>query len=95
MNIKDKYPEGCFEHWLAMLSTMNTEYTKDGFERQIEHYLNFEGKVEMQNLKSELILILESGDLCEFMDIAKQFNIQEVNEQTLEIMTAVIKNWKL
>jgi len=32
MKIKDKYPGEYFEHWLVMLSTLNAEFTKTGFE---------------------------------------------------------------
>lgn len=93
MKMKEKYSEEYFEHWLAMLSTMNSEFTKEGFEIQIKHYIDFEGVGEMQNLKSEVELITKNGDLNKFLKIGRQFDIEEINEQTLEIMALVIKDW--
>ena len=93
MKLKDKYPGEYFEHWLAMLSTMNTEFTKTGFEEQIEHYINFEGKEEMKMLQNEINLIVEAKDLMGFKDICKQFNSEEVNDQSLALMAEVIRDW--
>lgn len=91
--MKEKYSEGYFEHWLAMLSTMNSEFTKEGFEIQIKNYLDFEGVEEMHNLKNEVELITKNGDLNKFLKIGRQFDIEKINEQTLEIMAVVIKDW--
>jgi len=41
MKMKEKYSGGYFEHWFAVLSTMNSEFTKEGFELQIKHYIDF------------------------------------------------------
>ena len=76
-----------------MLSTKNSEFTKKGFELQIKHYIDFEGIEEMHNLKSEVELIKKNGDLNKFLKIGRQFDIEEINEQSLEIMALVIKDW--
>jgi len=94
MELKYKYSGGCFEHWLVMLSTMNTEFTKAGFEEQMEHYVNFEGKEEMKMLQNEINHILEAKDLIKFKDIGKRFNIEEVNDHSLALMAEVIMNWR-
>jgi len=91
--MKEKYTEGYFEHWLAMLSTMNTAFTKEGFEMQINHYLDFEGEDEMRNLQNEVELILKEGDLNNFINIGNELGIEEVSQQSLESMTSVIINW--
>ena len=93
MKLEDKYPEAYFEHWLVMLSTMNVEFSKDGFEEQIDNYLKFEGEEEMRRLQSEVIRIVQSDDLIKFKDVGKRFDIKDINEQSLKTMTEVIKNW--
>ena len=93
MNLEDKYPKAYFKHWLVMLSTMNIEFTIEGFEKQIEHYLNYEGEEEMRKLQNEVKLIVESGDLMKFKEIGKQFEIKEINKKSLEVMARVIGNW--
>lgn len=94
MNLKDKYPGGYFEHWIVMLSTMNVEFNKIGFEDQIDNYVNFEGEEEMKMLQNEVNLILEAKDLMKFKAIGKQFDIDEIDKSSLELMANVIKSWK-
>jgi len=93
MKLEDKYPDAYFEHWLVMLSTMNVEFSKKGFEEQIENYLNFEGKEEMKKLQNEVVMIVDSEDLMVFKEVGKRFDIKDVNEQTLKIMADVIIDW--
>lgn len=94
MKLKDKYTGEYFEHWLVMLSTMNVEFNKKGFETQIDNYINFEGEEEMKMLQCEVDLIVESKDLIKFEEIGKQFDIEAINENSLELMAEVISNWK-
>ena len=61
IKLKDKYPGLYFEHWLVMLSTMKIVCSREGFEEQVTNYLHFEGEAEMQQLKEEVLLIIESG----------------------------------
>lgn len=93
MKLIDKYPDGYFEHWLAMLSTMKVEFTKTGFEEAIKHYANFEGEEELKMLQNEVHLIVDAKDLMKFKDIGKRFNIKEVNEHSLALMAKVIRSW--
>lgn len=93
MELAEKYPRSYFEHWLVMLSTMKTEFSKGGFEEQIKNYLNFEGEEEMKKLQSEVMLIVESDDLMKFKEVGKRFDIKDVNEQSLKSMVKVIINW--
>ena len=91
----EKYSEGYFEHWLAMLSTMDSEFTKENFELQIKHYLDFKGEEEMHSLQKEVELINRNGDLNKFLKYGKQLDIEGVNKQTLKLMTHVIKDWSI
>ncbi|WP_194777917.1 hypothetical protein [Pararhodonellum marinum] len=93
MKLEDKYPEAYFEHWLVMLSTMNTEFSEKGFEEQVKNYLTYEGEEEMRKLQNEVIMIVEAEDLMKFKEVGKRFDIKEVNEQTLKIMADVIISW--
>lgn len=93
MKLKDKYPEAYFEHWLVMLSTMDTEFSKNGFEEQIDNYLKFEGEEEMRKLQNEVMQIVQSDDLMKFKDVGKRFDIKDINEQSLKTMADIIKNW--
>lgn len=94
MKLKEKYTGEYFEHWLVMLSTMNVEFNKKGFENQIDNYINFEGEEEMKMLQHEVELIVKSNDLMKFNKIGKQFDIAEINEQSLKMMAEIICNWK-
>ncbi len=93
MKLEDKYPEAYFEHWLVMLSTMNTEFSKNGLEEQINNYLNFEGEEEMRKLQNEVVQIVQSDDLMKFKEVGNCFDIENLNEQSLKTMSEVIMNW--
>jgi len=93
MKLEEKYPNKYFNHWLAMLATMNAEFNKEGFETQIEHYLNFEGEEQMKMLQREVKLIVESGDLFKFNENDEKFEQIEVDKQSLELMAKVILHW--
>lgn len=94
MKLKDKYNGEYFKHWLVMLSTINIEFNKKGFETQIENYINFEGEEELKMLQREVDLLVESKDLMKFKEIGKQFVVEEINEYSLQLMAEVISNWK-
>ena len=93
MKISKKYPESLFVHWIVMLSTMNANFTKKGFKKHIEDYLNFEGEDEFKALQDEVNTIIENGDLLEFEEVGKYFKIKEVDKDSLELMADVIRNW--
>jgi len=92
MNLKEKYPEEYFEHWIAMLSTMNTELNSVGFKSQIKFYIEFEGIEEFENLKKEVQLINKNNDVNKFIEVVKTFKIDSLNENLLIKMVDIILN---
>ena len=92
MKLKEKYPEEYFEHWIVMLSTMNTDLNLSGFKGQIKLYIEFEGVEEFEKLKNEVKEIKKNNDINKFIEVVKTFDIDNLNEDQLIEMANVIIN---
>lgn len=90
--IKRKYPEGYFEHWIVMLSSMNTNLNSEGIKSQIKLYIEFEGIKEFKNLKSEVEKIKKNNDFNKFLEVVRTFEIDTINEDHLIMMADIILN---
>ncbi len=72
MTLSEKYPEEYFDHWIAMLFTMDSDLTESGIKEQIEMYKNFEGEDEFIALQLELKTIINNGDLEQFLKMGDE-----------------------
>lgn len=90
MNLEEKYPEAYFQHWIAMLSSMDTDMNTAGYKDQIKLYIQFEGTEEFEELISEVKAIKENGDLSRFMEVVKALQIDNIGENHLIEMVEVL-----
>ena len=92
MSLKEKYPEGYFDHWLAMYSTHNSEITEDLIMLHADAYRVFEGMEELLELKAEVQLIIKNDDLKGFIRVARGYGIREIELHHLVQMSEIIQN---
>ncbi|MFC5044694.1 hypothetical protein ACFSTE_22435 [Aquimarina hainanensis] len=90
MELSEKYPEEYFNHWIAMLSTMNNDLTESGIKEQIENYKNFEGEQEFSELQLELKTIIDNGDLNDFVEVANNHGLEKIQTKDLINMAELI-----
>lgn len=91
MTLKDKYPNEYFAHWIGMLAATKCPLTEDGYEEQIDAYLEFEGEEEFDALQAEVKQVLEDeDDLEDFVHIAQYFKLKNFTVEEMKTMIEVI-----
>ncbi|MCD8416071.1 hypothetical protein G1J88_11480 [Tenacibaculum dicentrarchi] len=90
MNIKEKYPNAYFDHWIAMLATTGSELNDDGIKEQIEMYKNFEGEDEFNQLQKELKIIINNQDIAQFTKVANNYGLNKLKTEHLQLIAEQI-----
>jgi hypothetical protein len=94
LNIDEKYPEVCLEHFLAMFSINYNVPTIDNFKEFIELYIDMEGSEEFELLKDEIKTIKKNGDVDLFLKAANNHMIENFGKKQLDEMITTIEKYK-
>ena len=90
MTLSEKYPNGYFDHFLAMFISINTSFNEKQTLKQVELYKVMEGDKEFSNLKNELLLILKNNDIDKFSKICADYDCKFLNKEDLIKMAELI-----
>ena len=91
---KEKYPEGYIQHYLAMFGAIQDNLLESNFESQNRMYLDNEGKEEFLELRNEVAKAKQQKDLNWFLQLAKFFEIENINLESLNKMFNSIEKFK-
>lgn len=94
MKIHEKYPDNYFEHWLAMFTSNNLQWTEENFKNQIEFYKKMESEIEYSKLQDEIMEIIKNNDLVNFLSLAQEYAETELTLDDLTKMVHCIINNK-
>lgn len=86
--LKNNYPGGYIDHYLAMYSIHQSGMSNENFENQNSMYVAIEGKTEFQKLKNEVMKAKQQADLDKFLELAK---IKWINDITLDDLTRMFE----
>ncbi len=90
MTIEEKYPEGCFNHWIAMFSVNNVYWNKDNYITQIALYKEIENDEGFIELQREIKLIKDNNDFILFLPSASEFSDVDLELEDLVEMADII-----
>jgi len=90
MKMHEKYPEINFEHWLAMFTLNNLEWTEENFKNQIEFYKKMESEIDYSKLQDEIMDIIKNNDLVNFLSLAQEYAETELTLNDLTKMAHFI-----
>jgi len=93
--LRNNYPDGYINHYLAMYSVHQKEFSSENFENQNAMYVACEGKDEFQNLKNEVIKVRQQADLELFLKLAITYKIEDINIDNLTKMFEAIEKFRI
>ena len=83
MNLADKYPEAYLEHFIAMF---NGPVSEAALVNHIDLAKSMEGTEYLEGLLSELKTMREDVDEEAFINIAREYELRDFQEQHLQFL---------
>ena len=91
----NNYEANYFDHWLAMLMTIQAKWDADAVVSQVKMYTDMEGLDGYDNLVREIAQIKANNDLPAFVTIAQNYGMSDINLEDLEAMTDYMLHLKV
>lgn len=88
MKLQDKYPDNCFEHFLAMF---NEEPNKETIKQFIKMAVDFEGVKYLKNVLSEMKQAETDNDWQLFINLSLEFEKEFTIDDFLLMKNEIIE----
>ena len=90
-NLTEKYPNGYFDHFLAMFASTPNETTIDDYRAHCEQYISIEGDDAFKSLKKEIEEIRDNNDIGLFIKLANTYELEKFGPGQMHEMMQIIE----